>query len=101
MTNVATKLREARKMLTPEGAWMQGGFSDRCGAHCAAGAILETLSNSENEDQRWDVFRALFRAIPKVNSSEALWRWNDAQKRTQAEVLAAFDKAILLAEQSA
>jgi hypothetical protein len=94
---IADKLREARNMLRKDGAWIQGSFSDRCGGHCAAGAILEVLGNDEG-DARHAVFDALFRAIPRVNSSTALWVWNDRQRRTQAEVLAAFDKAIELAE---
>jgi hypothetical protein len=94
---VADKLCEAKALLAPDGAWIQGSFSDRCGGHCAAGAILEAVADCDEKFRR-EVFRALFRAVPRVNSSPALWTWNDSKKRTQAEVLAAFDKAIELAE---
>jgi hypothetical protein len=96
---VADTLRKARAIIAPDGAWIQGSFSDRCGGHCAAGAILEAVADCD-EEFRWEAFRALFRAVPRVNSSPALWAWNDSKKRTQAEVLAAFDKAITLADSS-
>jgi hypothetical protein len=97
MNEVAEKLREARQLLSKDGAWIQGCFSDRCGGHCAAGALMEVFGDAD-ERFRTQTFDALLRAIPRVKTIEALWIWNDRQRRTQAEVLAAFDKAILLAE---
>jgi hypothetical protein len=110
MTTAPTKpseaLRAARELLTPEGAWIQGSWavtadgygvfptdSDEAVCWCARGAIEQQLSNYCGSDPS----KFLSRAIG-VQGSGAIADWNDAPERTQAEVLDAFSRAILLAE---
>jgi hypothetical protein len=105
MTAVATKLREARALI--ERGWTQEAFArGKSGrvvvpngraavCFCAVGAI-----------KRYDhwcydlVAKPLATAIG-VKGVTGIYDWNDAPERTQADVLAAFDRAIELAEQEA
>ena len=95
MTSVVEVLREARSLVDTPEKWCQG--AERVGnALCSVGAISVASGMGE---VRLDFFpRALetFRAVVGWNQS-ASW-WNDAPERTHADVLAAFDKAIALAE---
>lgn len=104
MGAVADKLREARALIEPEGAWVQGSYAYTASKRalitgsqegavcwCAVGAIDKSC---QGEPRLWRkaadfLGDAVGCAIPK---------WNDAPERTHAEVLAAFDKAIELAE---
>lgn len=100
MSAVADKLREARALI--ERGWTQEYYArgksgkgvDALGRHavcfCATGA-LRRVNRIE-----WDNCeeRGLLRKAVGRNIID----WNDHPKRTQAEVLAAFDKAIELAE---
>ena len=93
----AEHLRAARALLTPEGAWTQGTFA-RCEngnsiylkdenavCWCAMGAIWFYGYSSKAE-------------MFLRNIVENITTWSDSPNMTQAEVLAAFDKAIELAE---
>jgi hypothetical protein len=100
-------LRQARALLTPEGAWTQGADArDWAGesisplapnviCRCAMGAMLAVAGS-------YGVIKpaeALLRRAANVNPLVSLVDWNDERGRTQAEVLAAFDAAIAQAEQ--
>jgi hypothetical protein len=99
MSAVADKLREARKLI--ERGWCRNiQAMDKLGRDvdphdpeavcwCVYGALGAV--DAINDD---NVLRPLKRAV----GSPQLANWNDASERTQAEVLAAFDKAIELAE---
>jgi hypothetical protein len=106
---VADKLREARALC--EAGWTQDNYADlndneeTC--YCASGAIGLVACNDidagdfdidEQDPAYRSVIAALGAAVGCKHSYE-IARWNDAPERTQAEVLAAFDKAIQLAEQ--
>lgn len=85
----AAVLRAARKLIEKPERWAQGtSFTGT--ARCAWGAILAT------EHDFVDVLSAagFMRRIVGPYIAE----WNDIPQRTHAEVLAAFDKAIALAE---
>jgi hypothetical protein len=94
---VADKLREARALI--ERGWTQKvGARDSGGtpvwggekaavSWCAVGAICTVGAKM-----------APFRQANNLNGWGGISVWNDAPERTQAEVLAAFDKAIELAE---
>jgi hypothetical protein len=73
---------------------------------CASGAISKVttgcLCEGDGDEPEQDAeFRKVIAALGKAvgcTHSYEIARWNDAPERTQAEVLAAFDKAIELAE---
>jgi hypothetical protein len=95
-------LQKAREILTPPGAWTQGQFArnadgvgcseyrDEAVCFCAVGA-LHRAAWRVNSAPEWyyDALRALIAVV-----GHSIGSWNDAEGRTQAEVLAAFDKAI-------
>lgn len=95
MSVAATRLRSARALV--QAGWVQGEAFVLCGAggvgrpvevhraYCAWGA-LRACNASEEFFQR---------AIDRIS----IPAWNDAYDRTKAQVLAAFDRAIALAEQ--
>lgn len=92
MTDIATKLREARALI--ERGWCQGRMSTADGSVCIRGAILDAFYDADlAEEKRAD---GLLKSA--VGFDGYLGDWNDAPERTQAEVLAAFDKAIELAD---
>jgi hypothetical protein len=108
MTAVATKLREARALI--ERGWVQTTYA--CAnrqtgglCYCLYGAINEAVVGNpfdDCQDATTEYEEMLARAIgydPLFSGS--LHEWNDAPERTQADVLAAFDRAIELAEQEA
>jgi hypothetical protein len=105
---VADKLREARALI--ERGWTQG--------HDAIDRAGEDIDPRMDEAACWCINGALYRAGDRDDGAERLLEqaighsgeedfelspvidWNDAPERTQAEVLAAFDKAITLADSS-
>lgn len=89
MSAVADKLREAKALI--ERGWCQGRMATGDGRVCIRGAILGAFTE-EAEERRAD---ALLKKA--AGFSGYLGDWNDLPGRTQAEVLAAFDKAIELA----
>lgn len=91
-------LRRARVLLTPPGAWCQGGaMRDAHGnrvdkrwaavSFCAAQALDEADSGADPHE----VEQAL---LDEVAPFETVVGWNDYACRTHDEVLAAFDRAI-------
>ena len=97
----AERLRAARALLTPPGAWTRGALArDREGNRvecdsvravcwCAGGAISRATDRRDNETE--------WRLLTKVVGFPVSF-WNDAPGRTQADVLAALDAAIELAK---
>lgn len=90
---VVEVLRAARKRI--EFAWVQDtkNLGDPDDACCAVTATMYLGDNSSQESEA-DALVAQAIGVP----THRVPRWNDAPGRTQAEVLAAFDKAIALAE---
>jgi hypothetical protein len=84
MSDVATKLREARKLI--KRGWTQGEWH-RNGCVCSLSALHKTRAPQVADE-----------TLRRVIGHRSIIAWNDAPGRTQAEVLAAFDKAIELAE---
>jgi hypothetical protein len=103
MGALADKLREARALI--ERGWTQGAFarhangrvigceSESASCFCMAGAIMRVTPSIYS-------FERFIEPLCVVIGDRRLDHWNDAPERTQAEVLAAFDKAIELAEPS-
>ena len=95
--SAADKLREARKLI--ERGWCQHHYAED-----AAGNIAEV---GDDAAVAWCAAGALWKAGTGIYEVGLMKRaiggcatdaWNDAPGRTQAEVLAAFDRAIALAE---
>jgi hypothetical protein len=109
MTAVSTKLREARALI--ERGWTQGEYArDKTGRSvdflrhdatcvCAAGAV--GAANGHWPTSSLPGMRFLSLAVGGDGDESDVLQWNDAPERTQADVLAAFDRAIELAEQEA
>lgn len=108
MSAVADDLRAARALV--EKGWTQGAYGRlESGENtfawdanvvcwCPVGAIQKaTIERDRDDDQALDAFAAALVEYDKDAGPEG---WNDAPGRTQAEVLAAFDRAIELAEAS-
>jgi hypothetical protein len=102
---VANKLREARALIEERG-WAQGEYLNDGDCLCVSGAIsMATVGYPDEGDGETDEqdaeFRRIIAALGKAigcQHSYEIARWNDEPERTQAEVLAAFGKAIALAE---
>lgn len=103
-----TILKRARKLIERPGSWCKRHaamtatyrptYSKARSAKlfCAWGAI-NRAAGSHAETEAVSVFSA---ALPK-QWREDFARWNDAPRRTHAQVLRAFDRAIALAEKEA
>lgn len=97
---IVESLQEARKLI--ERGWCQNAFAkDKYGepvavrsksacAWCAAGAIAYVCQSSH----RQNCF-VLFSSATK--SWKGVDAWNDMRRRTKKQILATFDKAIVLA----
>ena len=97
MTAVAEKLREARALI--ERGWTQGVFARlpngngtyaenrKATCFCMVGALYHVGASAR-----------CLRMLERATHTSPAAKWNDAPERTQADVLAAFDKAIALAE---
>lgn len=91
-------LRAARELLSEPERWTKGLFCrvvDGWHCCCVMGAFVAVCPT----DIAFHC--SLFRRAAGVPDEMPLSEWNDAPERTHAEVLAAFDKAIELAEQEA
>jgi hypothetical protein len=83
---VADVLRRARALIDTPEKWCQGQC-ELGEAKCALGAILGADPN----------YAAAALALNRVVAPN-IPAWNDAPERTHADVMAAFDRAITLAE---
>jgi hypothetical protein len=101
---VADKLREARALI--ERGWTQkaparsvGGIEVWGGAASAVcWCTFAAVCTSGHDISFTSCMLNAFRAANDIHADQSITDWNDAPERTQAEVLAAFDKAIALAE---
>lgn len=86
---VADVLRRARALIDSPEKWCKGAMRTEDGRRCIFGAIDDAAGRLAIDESH------LFsRATGIRNIAE----WNNAPERTHAEVLAAFDRAIALAE---
>lgn len=88
-------LRAARGLIeTPDRWWT--GDSSTCRGECALTAIDRVCGGSYETGE--PAIGSLARVIGVADPCADIPRWNDAEGRTHAEVLAAFDTAIAYAE---
>jgi len=101
MTAVADKLREARALI--ERGWTRGAL-ERDGRVCMVGAVNMSLCGDaywQLADTRCPEHRvrdAMWALLEDATGTPWLGDWNDKAK-SKRPVLAAFDRAIELAEQ--
>lgn len=100
--DVADVLRRARALVDTPRKWVGGGRRYQTFENCAATAIGNASGDNGINEKLCAMARGVFAdAIGALNSIGGIWDWNDAPERTHADVLAAFDAAIALAEQQA
>lgn len=87
MSETLKILSGAKELLVNRG-WIQGNFASECG-YCAIGAINRSVAGDTGP-----AFRALANAAGIGCSWAEIGAWNDADERTKADVLDAFDRAI-------
>lgn len=107
-TETADILRRARALIVTEDRWCQFVQEDAAGRMCAVGAIVAAVGRIPYADHRrngvydgvgpWSASatQALSAALPRSACSIAEFN----NHSTHAEVLAAFERAIALAEES-
>lgn len=96
VNTTADVLRRAREMVDTPEKWARCASSG--GPWCAGLAIY--YANDKNSDEGHPAYKLFERAIG-VTGVPAVFFWNDTPDRTHPEVLAAFDRAIELAERGA
>lgn len=88
-----TTLKKAKGLLEKYG-WLRGRLGDKQSGFCAWGALRESC-NDYDCVRLYDA-RALFAKVTKPENG--IGEWNDKKSRTKRQVLAAFDRAIGLAD---
>lgn len=104
MTKIADILRAGKANIESKG-WCQGdekALAEEGHPHgfCVATSVTDVtgLDNHTTYNTGIDAM-VLFKRANGIDPDLCIGRWNDAPGRTKEEVLAAFDKAIALAEQ--
>lgn len=101
------RLRRGRKLISDPRGWTKGQFvkpnweTPSGLSFCALGAVgLRDAPYARSGGPEAVIVRALMAAIDSKSEphTRRIADWNDAKKRTHAEVVAAFDKAIDLLE---
>ncbi len=104
---IADVLDRAADLIEPEGAWTQGvsardadgracdnSLAPTAVCWCAVGAIGTAVASLHAYDPSpYKVEGAATAALARVASSASVIIWNDAEYRTQAEVVAALREA--------
>jgi hypothetical protein len=104
MSDVAEKLRAARALI--ERGWTQGAPARTKGgvpvwggeSSAVCWCVVSAMCRATPDGQTALLSVPLRKTIGLSDNGGGLTEWNDAPERTQAEVLAAFDRAIELAE---
>lgn len=97
-------VRARARIDTPE-KWGKGyeacGLTPGCMTECVGIALDRAAAStfSYSEDPGWNLAREMFRdAAGLSDDAGSIIDWNDDPDRTHVEVMAVFDKAILLSE---
>ena len=93
----ADLLRAARAVIADEQRWAQGRYSTLDGRHCAIGA-LRTVTRDVASRRAGKRAHAVLRGVALEAGFGSVEQMND--RWTHAEVIGAFDRAILAAERS-
>lgn len=108
MTDIVKLLKATRKRIAKKKSWIQGEFasihgkSAKVNCWCLDGALrADSEKYGGLGSPVYDgAIRALLRAIRSrsYRSTFGVWAYNDRAGRTQAQVVAAVDRAIAIAE---
>ncbi len=94
MTRVEETLRKAKRLVAKGWCKGRGVEFDKYGvqvvARCASTAITDAARSTAVDEKARNIFS-------KAIKRKDIPAWNDAKRRTQKDVLDAFDKAIKLA----
>jgi hypothetical protein len=98
-------LRRAKRLLIPSYRWIQGTFTlmkvrrgKTIQCFCSAGAIEEATAELAPVGDDWyKATEFLQRAINRHSDGYSIASWNDKPRRTHAQVIAMFDRAIAMA----
>lgn len=97
MTEVLTGLRNARERLARKNGWAQRTYGGPKGPNCLIGALILGFDPVGSSTYRIACEHVIMAAgLPPWGS---LTGWNDAEDRTQAEVVKVCDDAIKLLEE--
>ncbi len=91
----ADLLRQARAVIDDEGRWAQGRYSTLDGRHCAVGA-LRAVTRDVNTRRAGKRAHAVLRGVALESGFGSVEQMND--RWSHAEVMRAFDRAIVAAE---
>ena len=102
-SQVAQDLRDAASALRRDG-WAQGTFVDDGGCRCAAGAILAVVEPAARDpytltDSAYYRYGNAWGALAEHLDVTSVSAWNDADERTEDEVLHALEAAAEKADQ--
>ena len=112
-TQLVADLKAARALIAAPGGWTQGAFARvspngriiglktaNAACFCALGALC--CVKGWDKPRMGGEINALIEALPRVRKGSpddgAVGRYNDDPARTQAEVVALYDRAIATAE---
>jgi hypothetical protein len=97
---ISEQLRAARQLLVDEGWWQAGpGAAIHRGRNCTLMAAYWQAERDDQADLRDRLYAYLCQAIgTQSEATHTIARWNDTPGRTLDQVLAAYDRAIDLAE---
>jgi len=92
---VADILTAAANLIEPEGAWLQGAYTQDLRCFCTLGALAHVSGKGATAVGVTPPAKALANHLNPEDSSadRVITRWNDAPERTQAEVVAALRAA--------
>ena len=102
----ADVLRRARALIDSPEKWCKDKLSDGAHSYCVRGALIKAIAGSVDEflddvhiRSLQSAERALgFPGYDGKHGEPLLPEWNNARDRNHPEIMAAFDKAIALAE---
>ena len=94
-SEVVTVLRKARALIENPELWWRPHAPART-PFCVSNTISEIMGDADFNGSYTPARALLMRAVG-VSALGELFNWNDAEGRTHAEVMEAFDRAIILA----
>ena len=105
-TQTLVLLRDAKELISTPDRWVQGTSyipmkAGVPGRHCMVGAICKAAKPEVNERDFGAVYSLASFFLERSTETPHISVWNDTPGRTHAEVMAAFDKAIEIAQTAA
>lgn len=98
-------LKAARALIDTPEKWHQGWYESESGCLCTLGALAKAVLG-KTDNVRWcepelsTAQRALEAELPKYWKARGVATFNDSPRRTHADIMALFDRAISATERS-